>query len=163
MRNCGICACLTLMLTCFALAQQPTTKAKANPDKGRSRTSAEPDVKQILESKVKAGWEAFKKKDKTTYRDLLADDFEGVENDGEGTRNKTHTVNEIDAGNVYNYSLFGIKVMPLGQDAAFVTYEVTVEFPPKAQIKYSRVYVSELWLKRDGQWKQRHYQETHVK
>jgi len=120
-------------------------------------------VKDILEAKVRAGWEAFKKKDKKAYRDLLADDFEGVENDGEGTRSKTHTVNEIDGGNVYNYSLFGIKVMPLGQDAAFITYEVTLEFPPKAQIRYSRVYVSELWLKRDGQWKERHYQETHVK
>ena len=163
MRYCGSCACVAIVLAGFAFAQQPATKAKTSPGKESSRTSTQPDVKDILEAKVRAGWEAFKKKDKKAYRDLLADDFEGVENDGEGTRSKTHTVNEIDAGNVYNYLLFGIKVMPLGQDAAFITYEVTLEFPPKAQIRYSRVYVSELWLKRDGQWRERHYQETHVK
>jgi hypothetical protein len=54
-------------------------------------------------------------------------------------------------------------VTPLGPEAAFVIYEVTMEFPPKAQVRYLRVYVGELWVKRAGQWKIQHYQETKVK
>jgi hypothetical protein len=30
-------------------------------------------------------------------------------------------------------------------------------------VRYSRVYISELWVKRGGEWKDLHYQETHVK
>jgi hypothetical protein len=54
-------------------------------------------------------------------------------------------------------------VTPLDPNAAFVIYEVTMEFPPKSQVRYSRVYISELWMRRAGQWKIQHYQETNVK
>jgi len=163
MRICRTYAGAVLVLACLAFAQQPTTNGKSNRSKDSSPASAETKLKDMLESNVRAEWDAFKKKDKKAYSDLLADDFEGVENDGEGTRNKTHAVNEIDASNIYNYSLAFFKLVPLAPDVAFVRYEITMEFPPKAQIRYSRVYVSELWLKRDGQWKERHHQETRVK
>jgi hypothetical protein len=54
-------------------------------------------------------------------------------------------------------------LIPIEPDAAFLTYEVTMQFPAKAQVRYSRVYITELWMKRAGQWKEMHYQETHVK
>jgi hypothetical protein len=54
-------------------------------------------------------------------------------------------------------------MIPLGSDAAFLTYESTIQFPPKSQVRLSRVYITELWIKRFGQWKEVHYQETHVK
>jgi hypothetical protein len=50
-----------------------------------------------------------------------------------------------------------------GPDAALVIYEVTMQFPPKAQVRYSRVYISSLWVKRAGEWKEVHYQETNVR
>ncbi|MGA9806665.1 MAG: hypothetical protein WBQ56_03150, partial [Candidatus Sulfotelmatobacter sp.] len=65
--------------------------------------------------------------------------------------------------NVFNYTLWGLKVIPLGPDAALVIYESTMQFPPKSVIRYSRVYISEVWVKRAGQWKELHYQETRVK
>ncbi len=134
MRHCGTWACVAVALASFAFAQQAPTKAKTEQGKKSSRASAQPDVKDIVESKVKAEWDAFKKKDKKAYSDLLADDFVAVEDDGEGERNKIHAVNEIDASNIYNYLN-----------------------------RYKRVLVGELWLKRGGQWKERHYQETRVK
>ena len=57
----------------------------------------------------------------------------------------------------------GSSVIPAGPDAALVIYEVTMQFPPKSVVRYSRVYISEFWVKRGGQWKEVHYQETHVK
>ncbi len=124
---------------------------------------AEPDLKSLFESRVQAEWEALKTKDKKAYADLLADDFEGVETDGRGERTKGQAVSEVANENVFHYTLWGLKVTPLGPDAAFVVYEVTMEFPPRSVLRYSRVYVGEVWVKRDGRWRELHYQETHVK
>ena len=117
----------------------------------------------MFQAKIKAEWDALKSKDKKAYGELLADDYQGVEVDGQGERTKLQALNELANGNVYKYTLWGYKLIPLGPDAAFVIYEVTLQFPPKSAVRLSRVYITELWVKRAGQWKELHYQETHVK
>jgi hypothetical protein len=148
------CCRLALIFFIAATSAAQTKPAPAKP---------EPDLKAIFEPKVRAEWEALKKKDKKTYGDLLADDFQGVEVDGKGERTRVHAMNELSEGNISNYTLWGFKFIPLGPDAAFVIYESTIQFPPKSVLRYSRVYISELWVKRGGEWKELHYQETHVK
>jgi hypothetical protein len=162
MRNWMLRSCIALALSCFVFAQQPTLPAtgEARPSSGASADSA---LKDMFESKVKVEWEALKNKDKKAYAELLADDYQGVEVDGRGERAKIQAVNELAETNVFNYTLGGFKLIPLGADAALVIYESTMQFPPKSQIRFSRVYISELWVKRAGQWKELHYQETHVK
>ena len=86
-----------------------------------------------------------------------------MEVDGKGERTKLQALAELSDTNVFNYTLWGFKVIPAGPDAALIIYESTLQFPPKSQVRYSRVYITELWLKRAGQWKEVHYQETHVK
>ena len=83
--------------------------------------------------------------------------------DGKGERTKIQALNELAEGNISTYTLWGFKLIPLGSDATFVIYEVTEQFPPKSVVRYSRVYIGEVWVKRGGQWKELHYQETHVK
>jgi hypothetical protein len=163
MRGWHICGGVAVILTGLALAQQPRASAKANESKPPSAASPQPDVKDVLESKVKAEWDAFKNRDKKAYGDLLSDDFIAVEDDGDGARNKTHTENEVPASNIRNYTIAFFKFIPLVPDAAFVTYEITMEFSPKAAVRYKRVLITEIWIKRDGQWKARHYQETRVR
>jgi len=148
-----------VLLGCFAQSQQPATSAKS----GESKQTADSALKDLFQSKIKTEWEALKNKDKKAYGELLDDEYQGVEVDGRGERNKVQAICEVPETNVVNYTLFGFKVIPVGTDAAFVIYEVTMQFPPKAQVRYSRVYISELWVKRGGQWKELHYQETHVK
>jgi hypothetical protein len=160
MRVSFVFACLAC-LTFPAHAQQPTKPPKSPPS-GQS-ASLSLDLKDMFEAKIKVEWEALKNKDKKAYAELLADDYQGVEVDGKGERTKIQVLNELASENVYNYTLWGFKPIPLGPDAALVIYEVTMEFPPRAQVRYSRVYISELWVKRSGQWKEVHYQETHVK
>lgn len=137
------------------------------PKSGEGRQSgsisADSGLKDMFQAKVKTEWEALKNKDKKAYAELLADDYEGVEVDGQGERTKLQALNELANGNVSNYTLWGFKLIPLGPDAAFVIYEVTLQFPPKSVVRFSRVYITELWVKRAGQWKELHYQETHVK
>jgi hypothetical protein len=163
MRNC-IVAGLALVLTAVALgAQQPASQEKMRSGKPSSHTSAPADLQQVLESKVKAEWEALKTRNKKAYGELLADDFAGVEDDGNGERNKIQAIAEIDRSNIFNYSMSFFNSFSLAPDAAFVRYEITMEFPPKAVFRYKRIYITEIWLKRDGEWKARHYQETRVK
>ena len=149
-------------LTALAWAQEP-----AAPKSGESRqpasVSADSGLKEMFEAKLKAEWEAIKNKDKKAYAELLDDDYEGVEVDSKGERTKQQSLNELAEGNVSSYTLWGYKLIPLGPDAAFVIYEVTLQFPPKSVVRFSRVYITELWVKRGGQWKELHYQETHVK
>lgn len=160
MRGCFIFAGV-VWLACFALSQQPATSAKS----GESQPTSAGDsaLKDMFQAKIKVEWEALKNKDKKAYGELLDDEYQGVEVDGRGERNKFQAIKELAETNVYNYTLWGLKVTPIGTDAAFVIYEVTMQFPPKAQVRYSRVYIGELWVKRGGHWKELHYQETHVK
>ena len=149
-------------LTALASAQIPSAPRPFSDTKP-STTSSDDGLKQMFEARVKAEWEAIKNKDKKAYADLLADDYQGVEVDGKGERTKNQALNELAEGNISNYTLWGFKLLPLGADATFVIYEVTELFPPKSVVRYSRVYIGEVWVKRGGQWKELHYQETHVK
>jgi hypothetical protein len=149
-------------LTSLALAQQPSAPAKFGEER-RSGSPAELAMRDMFEAKIKVEWEALKNKDKKTYAELLADDYQGVEVDGKGERSKIQAANEVMQTNIFNYTLFGFKLIPAGPEAALIIYEVTMEFPPKAVVRYSRVYISALWMKRAGEWKEVHYQETNVK
>jgi hypothetical protein len=162
MRNYCVYACIA-GLAALALAQTPALPSKPVGSAQASSVSADPGLKDMFEAKIKAEWEALKNKDKKSYAELLADDYQGVAVDGQGERNKIQSVNELAGQNVFNYTLWGYKLIPLSPDAALVIYESTLQFPPKAQIRFSRVYISEIWVKRAGQWKELHYQETRVK
>jgi hypothetical protein len=162
MRDCLVLVCL-VSLALSALAQQPAMPTQFGERPQSGPVSTDPKSKEMWEAKIKAEWEAIKNKDKKVYGEILADDYQGVEVDGKGERNKSQALAELADQNVFNYTLWGLKLIPLEPDAVFVVYEVTMQFPPKSQIRYSRVYITELWMKRAGQWKEVHYQETHVK
>jgi hypothetical protein len=161
MRTWSTVCCVPFLLTCLAFAQQPAGKAVETAQPGAA--SAQAKLKEMLESKVQAEWEAFKNKDKKTYTDLLAEDFVAVETDGEGARNKIHAANELVISPLRNYTLHNFRLITAGPDAAVVTYELTMEFPPKSTVRFLRVWASELWLNREGHWQARYYQETRVK
>src|ERR1700687_534804 len=133
-------ACIAC-LTSLALAQKPAMPPKTGESRRSGSVSADSGLKDMFESKIKVEWEALKNKDKKAYGELLADDYQGVEVDGRGERNKIQAINELVETNVFSYSLFGFKVIPLQPDAALVIYEVTMQFPPKSQVRYSRVYI----------------------
>jgi Domain of unknown function (DUF4440) len=146
-----------------APAPPASAPASFSEDLKSPATSPEGKLRQMLEQKIETEWEALQKKDKKAYGDLLADDYEGVETDGKGERTRLQAVNEVTEGNVYTYTLWGFKLIPIESDAALAIYEVTMVFPPKSPVRFSRLYITELWMKRAGEWKEVHYQETHVK
>jgi hypothetical protein len=180
MRNQFVRFWITFALAGLAIAQQaaPTkpsepAPAEATKSAGRSpieafgkpgeETPENAHLKVMFEDKVKSEWDALKKKDAKAYGDLLAEDYEGIEVDGQGERTKGQALRELASGNVFDYTLWGFKLIPLGPDAAGVIYEVTLQFPPRSSVRYSRVYITELWVKNKYEWKLLHYQETRVK
>ena len=162
MRDYLVGVCIALFSASFVLAQEPPVKAPTEFGNS-SAAPAQSKLEVLFQAKVVAEWDAIKTKNQKAYGELLADDYQGVEVDGQGERTRPQAINELIATNISNYSLWGFKLVPLGQDATFVIYEVTMQFPPKSVVRVSRVYISELWVKRAGQWKILHYQETHVK
>jgi hypothetical protein len=164
MRGCLIFACVFLF-ACVAQSQQTSAAENSTETKKPDSTAkdAGSQLKDMFDAKIKAEWEALKNRDKKAYGEFLADDYEGVEIDGMGERTKLQAMNEVSELNIANYTLWGLKVTPLGPDATFLIYEVTMQFPPRSVLRYSRVYIGSLWVKRGMEWKELHYQETHVK
>ncbi|HSZ64146.1 MAG TPA: nuclear transport factor 2 family protein [Terriglobales bacterium] len=165
MRSCFVFACI-IYVSAWALAQSPAaapTSPKIPASPMPSNASVDPKLKDMFDAKIRAEWEAIKNKDKKSYAELLDDDYQGVGVDGRGERNKIQSVNDLAEQNTLNYTLWGYKLIPLGPDAVMVIYESTLQFPPTAQLRYLRVLISEVWVKRGSEWKELHYQETRVK
>jgi Domain of unknown function (DUF4440) len=163
MRNWILCSCIVLAPPCFAFAQQPAAADKTTQSASSKNPTAEPKLADLLEAKVRAAWEAFKKKDKATYATFLTDDFQAVEADGDGERSKLHTLGEVEHCMYTDYLLQLFQVQPLGPHYAFVTYESSMQFPKGSALRFRRVFIGELWTNRDGDWKMMRYQETLVR
>jgi len=158
MRNYFAGTCATLVLGCFVFGQPPQG-GTSQPTK----STAQADLTDLLDAKIKAEWQAIKNKDQKAYGELLTDEFVAVEADGGGERYKWKALSELQQSLVTDYTLSFLKVTTLCADAAFVRYEVFIRFPPKSTVPFEKILVGEVWVKREGQWKALHYQETRVK
>jgi uncharacterized protein (TIGR02246 family) len=163
MRNWILCASIALALPSFAFVQRPAVADKAAQSTPSKNVAAQPKLADLLEAKVRAAWAAFKKKDKDGYAEFLTDDFQAVEADGDGERSKPQLLREVEHSMYSDYVLQLLQVQQLGPNYAFVTYESTMQFLAGAATRYRRVFIGELWTKRDGQWKMMRYQETPVR
>jgi len=179
-----ICCSVALALAASALGQQAAKPAAASQEAGAKQSGASatpakkpasnpqpsslsPDeqkkIADLLESKIRDAWEAFKNKNKQAYADFLTDDFMAVEEDGGGERTKMKVLREVGESNVYSYKLQLFRTDAIVPDAVLVTYENVIEFPPKVGSRFEKIFVSEIWVKRNGKWKSWRYQATKVK
>lgn len=156
--TCVVCA--VFLMECFVLGQQPQPQDTASQP---AQPAASADLTNLLDSKIKAEWQAIKNKDQKAFGDLLTDDYIAVEADANGERPKWKAVRELEESSVSDATLSFLKVTPLCKDAAFVRYEVFIRFPPKSLVRFEKILIGEVWVKRDGTWKAMHYQETKVK
>ena len=148
-------ACAALVMGGLVFGQQPQSPPAKAP--------APEELTNLLDARIKAEWQAIKGKDQKAYGDLLADEFVGVEADGNGERYKWKALSELQQSAVNDFTLSFLKVTSLCADVAFARYEVFIKFPPNSTVRFEKLLVGEVWVKRDGQWKALHYQETRVK
>jgi len=86
---------------CFVYGQQPQG-GTSQPTK----STAQADLTNLLDAKIKAEWEAIKNKDQKAYGELLTDDFIGVEADREGERYKWKAQMELQESAVHRLHAF---------------------------------------------------------
>jgi hypothetical protein len=180
MRNSLMGAFAALALACSTFGQQPpasagqgvATKLPAPPvaETSKSGVSAKPSsadsdkkLADLLESKIRAAWKAFKDKDKKAYAEFLTDDFMAVEEDGQGERTKMVVLREVGESVVHEYQVQLFRVDPIAPGAQLVTYENVIQFPPGARSRFEKIFITEIWVKRNGEWKSWRYQATKVK
>jgi hypothetical protein len=159
----GVSALLLLASTAFA--QQPTAPAGPPPPPTNlhSNTAAPAELSELLQANIRGMWAAFRDRKKQTYAEYLWDDYQAVEEDGNGERNKLRVLREAGESVVNEYNLQAFQVDSLGPGAALVTYENVIQFPRGAASRFEKIFISEIWLKRHGQWKAWRYQATRVK
>jgi len=152
--------CSALMMGGLAFAQKPQ---EANKPPAKAIATQEQDLTNLLDGRIKAEWQAIKAKDQKALGDLLTEEYVGVEADAQGERYKWKALSELQQSSVADATLSFLKVTQLCPDVAFARYEVFIKFPPKSAVPFEKVLVGEIWVKREGQWKSLHYQETRVK
>jgi len=157
-----------LLLACGTFGQEgqqavPPRKAASKQAVGAASTGDKEDLNLLLEGNIRAMWIAYRDRKKSTYADYLWDDYKAVEEDGDGERDKMHVMRELDDNNVQDSKPQWFVFEKLGPETMLVTYENFITFPPKSARRFEKLFISEIWVKRNGQWKAWRYQATPVK
>jgi hypothetical protein len=149
---------VTLTVGCFlsvisGVAQIAATTAPASPEE------------QALVSKTHALAQALKTKDLGFLNRTLTADFHEVWSDGR-LHSKADVLGEMEEWrSVQEFSPYNLRVLPVNNDAALVTYDCIVKMPegdaPNMAPRYQ--HISDLWLKQDDQWRLRFEQFTPVR
>ena len=131
---------------------------------GASGTKSAASLQATLEQREKEGWESFKNKDGKAYAALCAEEYTGVYEDGAGEHDLNSALESMNQITINSYQLGDLQVTALGPNAAMVRYtaeaNVTLGDGPAQD---SKMAVTDIWVKRGGQWKSVRYQETNIK
>ena len=107
------------------------------------------------------GW---KNQDAASNNAIIADDFNSFWPDGSRHIGKP-TAQQMSEQPITGYKLSQLRVVPVGADAALVTYFADVKTPGDnvEHQKEFQMAVGEVWVKRNGQWLIRGYSGTLMK
>ena len=104
---------------------------------------------------------AAKKKDDATLKSMVTDDFSLVGVDG-SLMEKQAAVGELGDSGLIEIMPYDIKVVPIGDDAAIVTYDAVVRKKPEEDQGPPPRYqhFSSVWVKQGDAWKLKFHQST---
>ncbi len=114
-------------------------------------------LQAILTARLDELWQAFRKGDVAAQKRLLAPDFKAISPTAPYGHARTLLV-QVDDG--YRIKRDLVRLIPLGQDAAILTYRVILEKKHPDIFPGRTLYVSTVWRKMDGQWRAVLTQET---
>jgi len=150
MKNSGltISACLILVSAATVHAQQPV---QAAGDSFRDQIIAQ----------ERAGLDALKTGDMTTFGDSTADDAVFV--DAHGPAGKALILEHTAAFRLHDYTMSGIQVIPVSPEGGLIVYKIDETGTSHGKEFKASVHVSALWVKRAGKWQCVFSQETAAK
>ena len=115
----------------------------------------------LFRSRVLAIWKHYKNQEPDAHNALLADDYQAVAPDG-SFRSGKPMAQEIAKAPLTAFTLVQVKAVPLGPDAALMTYTAEVVGPLGGKMIHVTYQVGEVWVRRAEEWKCRYYQGTPV-
>ena len=116
-----------------------------------------------IEAQVRKLWAAFQKKDKATLSSLLDDQFRMFEEGLSAFADKKAEVNAVDEFDLLNYTLSDFTVTPTGPNSAAVTYIAQYEGKANGETSKAKSVFGEVWVRKNGAWKDLYLQETYMK
>jgi len=146
---------IVITLAAFAAnGHEPSSPVARSSDETQS--SAVADQLVALE---KALPEAQKKHDRDFYNRALTDDFISIGTDGK-VHPKSEIMGDFPSTQLAEYRTYDMRVVPLNENAAVVTYDVIVRMVhyDDETPRYQRV--SSIWVKQGDQWKLKFQQAT---
>jgi hypothetical protein len=133
------------------------TFAQAQGNASRPLTPLE----QTLIANTKAIPEAQKSKNVDFLKRTLTDDFVFVGSEGR-LHDKEEFVESARDGELKDYYTYNLRVLPVNDEAALVTYDSVIHMPegdaPGMAPRYQ--HISDLWVKQDDQWRLKFQQAT---
>ena len=149
LKNLAFIACL-ISCSLLGLAQSP----------GSSTKPLSP-LEQTLIASTKAVPEAQKSKNVDFLKRTLTDDFVFVGSEGR-LHDKEEIIETARDGELKDYYTYNLRVVPVDDEAAVVTYDCIVHMPegdaPGMAPRYQ--HISDLWVKQDDQWRLKFQQAT---
>jgi hypothetical protein len=139
-------------------ANQENTNANANT----AESTAEAPTKDALVTLEKSAYDAWKNKDAKFWEDFLADKFVGYGQTGKldkASAMKEYAGAECD---VKSFEFSGESMTPLGNDAAFITYKVSVDGTCAGQKLPASSWAVGAYVRENGKWKGAFHAETPV-
>jgi RNA polymerase sigma factor (sigma-70 family) len=124
------------------------------PAKSARHSQDEGNLKETVLALQKRIWEANAKQDVNAMKNLLADDFAGLDKNG-GPFNKGDELQYVSAWCEFDHSIKEARVVLLNDSSALVIYEVHYK---TRRTKSQEVYSTEArqgtaaWAKRNGRW-----------
>lgn len=115
---------------------------------------------EAISARLAAQWDGWKNQDPTPNDEIIADDFHSCWPDGSRHVGRP-TPQQMAQQPIAAYKLSELRVVPVGADAALVTYLATV-ITPSDNLEH-HMAIGESWAKRNGQWHIRAYSGTLLK
>ena len=136
---------------CLALACSAQTA-------GGSARTAQAD--QILVGQTQAVAQAQKSKDGDALKRFLTEDFQQVGSEGK-LHDKDDFTGDAKEGKLKDYTLYNLKVLPVDDNAAIVTYDAVIHMTEGDDLLAPRYqHFSDVWVKQGEQWRLRFQQAT---
>jgi hypothetical protein len=147
-----VCLCCFSMAGCSVVAF-----AQSSGDQAKTLSPLE----QTLIASSKAIPEAQKAKNVDFLKRTLTNDFTAVGSEGR-LHDKEEILESARDGELKDYYIYNLRVLPVNDDAAVVTYDCIVQMPegdaPGMAPRYQ--HISDLWVKQEDRWRLKFQQAT---
>lgn len=157
-------ALLTIVVAVVTLSfAQAKPAVKGNPAQKAAPAQAgiPKAVQERLITREKDLFAAEQRRAVAVIDEALAEDFHEIASDGE-LHTKAEVMPLLNDVKIEDYTLSDFKVLPIGDQCAILTYRAEIKASYRGQYFPPRLYMSSVWVRRQGSWRLTFHQATPV-